>query len=220
MHIERRYIDAADVAKLIRAALREAFPGVAFSVRTSKYAGGASVDVRYVDGPPIAAAEGVARRYAGAYFDGMIDYQGCRYHLLDGHPVRLGANFVFVTRELSADALRAGVAAFHAGGGYQEHEGELVVEEFTDWRGKPAARLRGKPAEGQLSGADHSIYYAERAIATWFDHGRPAAELEARSGPERNRLQDAGDDGYGHGTTGPLIDGKAIHAEREAATLN
>src|SRR5690606_34789441 len=46
-----RYIDAADVAKMIRKNLKSRFPGVKFSVRTSKYSGGASVDVPWFDGP-------------------------------------------------------------------------------------------------------------------------------------------------------------------------
>jgi hypothetical protein len=219
MNIETRYIDAAEVAKLLRAALKEAFPAVTFAVRTSKYAGGASIDVHYIDGPPIDAAERVAERYAGSYFDGMIDYKGSRYHLLDGLSVHFGANFIFVTRDLSAAALRAGIAAAEAAGAFTD--GPLEVEEFTNWRGKPAARLKYRPScADQIAGADGRHCHAERAIATWYDHGRAAADLEPREGPEQRRVQFAGDDGYGQGTVGRLIDPKAIAGEREAATLN
>lgn len=193
MHMERRYIDAADVAKLIRAAIKEAFPTVKFAVRTSKYSGGASIDVNYEDGPPLAAVEAITKRYAGSYFDGMIDYQGSIYHLLDGAPVRLQANFIFTSRHLSTTAMRVGVAAYVAAGHAVE---DLGVEEYQDWRGKPCARLTGPQADGQIWGADGRSWYAEAAIATWYDHGRPAAELEPVSTREFERLQITGDDGY------------------------
>ena len=46
------YLRCAETAKLLlRAALKEAFPEVAFSVRSRTYAGGASIDVTWRDGP-------------------------------------------------------------------------------------------------------------------------------------------------------------------------
>jgi hypothetical protein len=41
-----QYVSAAQTAKLVRVALKQAFPATKFSVRTSTYAGGASVRVR------------------------------------------------------------------------------------------------------------------------------------------------------------------------------
>ena len=67
------YIDTADQAKLIRQALKKAFPGVKFSVRTSRYAGGSSVHVGWTDGPTSSQVEAVAGAYKGGGFDGMID---------------------------------------------------------------------------------------------------------------------------------------------------
>ena len=40
-----KYFTCAETAKLIRQSLKEAFPGVKFSVRSSTYSGGASIDV-------------------------------------------------------------------------------------------------------------------------------------------------------------------------------
>ena len=45
------YLRCAEVAKLLRAALKETFPGVTFSIRSRTYAGGASIDVTWRDGP-------------------------------------------------------------------------------------------------------------------------------------------------------------------------
>jgi hypothetical protein len=72
---EARYIDAADTAKLVRAALKRAFPRVRFGVRTSRYAGGASVQVRWTDGPTTAAVETIVQPYTGREFDAMIDME-------------------------------------------------------------------------------------------------------------------------------------------------
>lgn len=47
--MSREYISCADTAKLIRQAIKEAFPGVKFSVRSSVYSGGASITVEWLD---------------------------------------------------------------------------------------------------------------------------------------------------------------------------
>lgn len=91
-------ISCADTAKLIRQALKEAFPGVKFSVRSSTYSGGASIYVNWTDGPNVAQVEAVSKTFSGAYFDGMQDLKGSTYALLDGEVVRFGADFIFSNR--------------------------------------------------------------------------------------------------------------------------
>lgn len=68
-----RYLSAAETAKLMRAALKKAFPAQKFSVRSSTYAGGASITVRYKDGPTKMRVEAITGQFAGGGFDGMID---------------------------------------------------------------------------------------------------------------------------------------------------
>lgn len=77
-----RYVSCADTAKLVRAALKRSFPGVKFGVRSHVYAGGASIDVSWMDGPTGAMVEAVAGAFAGARFDGMIDMQSSVSHYL------------------------------------------------------------------------------------------------------------------------------------------
>lgn len=72
-----RYIDAAETAKLVRGHLRRTFPDVKFSVRTRRYAGGASVDISWTDGPTDPEVRQATRPYAGKGFDGSIDME---YH--------------------------------------------------------------------------------------------------------------------------------------------
>ncbi len=69
----KRHLSAAETAKLVRQALKDAHPGVKFSVRSHNYAGGASVRVNWTDGPTCREVEATANRYAGADFDGMTD---------------------------------------------------------------------------------------------------------------------------------------------------
>ena len=67
------YLAVAETAKLIRAALKSAFPGVKFAVRSSSYSGGCSVSVRWSDGPLARDVEAIAGAFQGKRFDGMID---------------------------------------------------------------------------------------------------------------------------------------------------
>lgn len=77
-----RYLSAAETAKLVRQALKREFPGVKFSVRSDTYSGGASIDVRWTDGPRTKRVEAVAKQYSGANFDGMIDMKNYKSHWL------------------------------------------------------------------------------------------------------------------------------------------
>lgn len=133
------YLSAAETAKLVRAALKRAFPGVKFSVRSPS-----AIHVRWTDGPTRKAVEAVAGQFQGGAFDGSIDLKISMSHWLlpDGsttiasnpgtvgsmgsipaerewmpHPeaklVRFCADFIFCDRDLSAD-LKARIEAFAA----------------------------------------------------------------------------------------------------------
>jgi hypothetical protein len=150
----KRYLSPAETAKLVRKALRDAHPGVKFSVRTHTYAGGASVHVNWTDGPTAPQVEATAQRYAGATFDGMTDMKSYHDTLLsadDGaEVVRFGADFVSCQRTLS-DEYRAELeheiteftgqpydpsAAYHAAALSDHYDGpaELCVDRHcTNW---------------------------------------------------------------------------------------
>lgn len=66
-------VSAKDTAKLVRYWLGREFPGVKFQVKTSRYAGGAAIDVFWTDGPGVAQVEQVVQPFAGSGFDGMQD---------------------------------------------------------------------------------------------------------------------------------------------------
>lgn len=77
-----RHIDAAEVAKMIRAHLKRTFPGTAFSVRLRRYAGGSSIDVHWTDGPTDAMVDAEVGDWNGHRFDSMIDMAFSQSHWL------------------------------------------------------------------------------------------------------------------------------------------
>ena len=91
--MEPDYLSAADTAKLVRAALKRGFPGARFSVRSATYAGGASIDVAWMDGPPSKLVEGVVGQFAGGRFDSMIDMKiGVQHWLMPDGTVTVASN--------------------------------------------------------------------------------------------------------------------------------
>jgi hypothetical protein len=126
-----RWIDTAEVAKMIRRQLKKAHAGVKFSVRLDRYSGGSSIDIRWTDGPTVKTVEQTTAAFAGRRFDGMIDLQygadswyceehGARVARTYGHGmgldalhesrccgdaelVHFGASFVFENRTLSPE---------------------------------------------------------------------------------------------------------------------
>ena len=100
-----RYISVVETARMLRAALKEAFPGVKFSVRSSSYSMGASINISYTDGPSAEQVKAITGNFEGSYFDGMTDYKGLNYSSINGEEVRFGADFIFVNRIFTAPVL-------------------------------------------------------------------------------------------------------------------
>jgi Large polyvalent protein associated domain 29 len=178
-----KYLSVAETAKLVRSALKESFPRVKFSVRSSSYAGGASIYVRYTDGASFDDVNSVCKQFEGAYFDGMIDYQGYKSHRLDGEKIHFGASYVFCSREYS--------------------------EQFYDNVMQPIAKLYGvepltfeafKRGEAYLWGSDKGLRLGEYLS----DFLRKTSLIEKQHSPTLDRIKFIGDDGYGHGCVGNL----------------
>jgi len=94
------YVSATDTNKLIRAALRESFPGVKFSVRKTP---GGSCRIQWTDGPNAKQVDSLLSAFEGSYVDGMIDYKGQRYAWLDGKEAHFLVDFIFTDREYSRE---------------------------------------------------------------------------------------------------------------------
>jgi hypothetical protein len=136
-----RYLSAAETAKLVRQALKDAHPGVKFSVRSRNYAGGASVRVNWTDGPTCREVETTTRRYKGADFDGMTDTRSYHDALLsteDGaEVVHFGAGFISCQRTIS-DEYRARL--------------EKEIEDFTGEPYNPSEAYHAAAASNTLDG--------------------------------------------------------------------
>jgi hypothetical protein len=127
-----RYIGVADTAKLVRAALKKEFPGVKFRVRSSSYSGGASIDVRWTDGPPSKAVEKVAKRFEGSTFDGMIDLKSHHDSYLDGEMVSFAADYVFCQRDTTRALLEQVIPVVRKRYGI-----EATINEYGGWETGP-----------------------------------------------------------------------------------
>lgn len=106
---KKTYLSVAETAQMLRVALKSAFPGVVFSVRSKSYSGGASINVSWTDGPTDADVSRVTSLYAGASFDGMVDLKSYHDSIVMGADgpkvVHFGADFVFTQRRLSTELL-------------------------------------------------------------------------------------------------------------------
>ena len=182
------YISCAETAKLIRQALKESFAGVKFSVKSHVYSGGASIRIRWVDGPNTAQVEAVSGRFEGAYFDGMIDYKGSRYHKLDGADVHFGADFIFEEREYSDAAVAKAIGkVVRRYGGCEP----ISVEDYRQGRAYSWMNSGGCDLGRALS----------QTLAKNSDR------LAIADSATLARVQFAGDDGYGQGTVGRNFEG-------------
>lgn len=82
IHEQARFLDTAEVAKLVRKDLSKAFPCAQFSVRTKKYSGGSAVYVNWTDGPTTEAVDAICKKYEGKGFDSSIDLSYFIYNWL------------------------------------------------------------------------------------------------------------------------------------------
>jgi hypothetical protein len=100
--ITRDYLTVTEVAKLVRAALKAAFPIIKFSVRSSSYSMGASIRVCWTDGPVPSRVDDIVQAYAVATFDGMQDLKEYKPAMIvGGRKVRSHADFIFCERTIS-----------------------------------------------------------------------------------------------------------------------
>lgn len=73
------YIGVTETAKLIRAALKKAFPGVGFSIKSNRCSMGTSITVRFSGDTSTRDVEKITDAYNRTGFDGMIDGSYARY---------------------------------------------------------------------------------------------------------------------------------------------
>jgi hypothetical protein len=184
-----KYIGCVDTAKLIRAALKESFPAVKFSVTSSQYAGGASINIRYVDGPTSGQVQKVIGVFEGSYFDGMQDYKGQNYANLDGEEVKFGADFIFVNRKSSVQALETATQQVCQMYGVDMSLVKIVDTQYSGaYIDCPATLTAGGRYLNQMV----NLAIADQSFC------------ETQQSKTVARVYSMGDDGYGYGCVGRL----------------
>lgn len=163
--MNREFISATNVAKMIRKGLKESFPGVKFSVVTDKYAGGASIRLQWENGPSPAMVEKLVKVYQSDGGGNMDDSRKHNEQFLDGEPIILGSDFVFCTRDLSEDIVQEQMAAAATALGIAPPEG-------GKWTGE-AIRALSRDEEDMLS----REYNKRRFAYTEFQSPQPSEEF-------------------------------------------
>lgn len=193
--MSKKYLSCAETAKLVRTALKEAFPGVKFSVRSSVYSGGASINVGWTDGPSADQVKGIVSMFEGSYFDGMTDYKGSNYSSLDGQEVRFGADFIFVNRQFTAPYLTR-AASFVLN--YYGLDNEVVIDSGSKYSGAYIKSVNNLPAS---EARGFSAYDIQRRIN---EEASKYSSDDAAESATLNRVGFLGDDGYGYGAVGRI----------------
>lgn len=171
-----KILTCAETAKLIRQVLKESFQGVKFSVKSSTYSGGASVSIRWTDGPNDAQVRAAVGGFKGAYFDGSIDYQGSVYHMMDGQPVQFGADYINTTREHSDAAIEAAIGALCRRYGAQMREQGIERPSVDGFRSGRLWSVRLGANFDDLQGMVHQIL-AKRSDRLSGDRSALAARI-------------------------------------------
>lgn len=193
---DKSYISCADTAKLVRQALKEAFPGHKFSVRSSSYSGGASIDIQWTDGPTDKQVESISNAFEGSYFDGMIDYKGSVYAKLDGKPVHFGANFIHTRREFSDALVQRAIDAIASKYAANFTAHNIPVPTVADYNDGKLYNVHLFGATWNCGGPDT----LQSLIS--FDCSKRTRIANPMPSPTLARVSANGDDGYGAGTVG------------------
>lgn len=190
----KQYLSCAETAVMIRQVLKESFPGVKFSVRSSVYSGGASININYQDGPNVDAVKSAVSIFEASYFDGSIDYKGLNFTAIDGQEVRFGCDFVFVNRKVSDEVYAAAIDAL-----YEKFAG--------NFRNDPLPRVtvadvkNGASLSREIPGMNNGLYggFNRRLDEVVREM---AADFPVQQSATLARISSLGDDGYGQGCVG------------------
>lgn len=185
----RKFISCKGTAVLVRQSLKEAFSGVKFSVKSRTYSMGASIDVRWTDGPNGAQVDAVIARFAGSYFDGMTDYKGNCYHMMDGEQVSFGADSIHTYREDSDLAVARAIDRIFARLAGNFSRDDLQKPTVEDYR-------NGRLFMMQLSGLHHhgnqSVQHEIRAALS-----KHSDRLKVNNSPTAAKIFQTHTDGHG-----------------------
>lgn len=157
-------------AKNMRIQLAEAFPGIKFSVKSSRYSGGDSINVSWIDGPCGRQVDEIIKRYSAGSFDGMEDIYN---YSPDAWNDAFGdAKYVFSQRENSDKAIESALRTVFAKYGFDG----AAKPSAAEYR---AGRCCNVYPEGGGAFDLRDLVYQVAAARTWALNKAPkAVELE------------------------------------------
>lgn len=203
------HLTTAATAIEVRETLKKAFPQTKFSVVSSEYSMGSSIDVRWTDGPTHKQVDAILDAFEGAGFDGMTDCKTYRGpSVWRGRRVIWGADFVHGSRSESAAVLKAAALAAATAC-------SLPVLEIDTTQGYPRVQNGGQGVpwctfvkdDGSLGFAHDShrmeqyeqlIYQYARSISCEATQPHELPQREAQPEPEKPKAREPqpGDPAY------------------------
>ena len=157
-------------AKNIRIELAQAFPGVKFSVKSSRFSGGDSITVSWTDGPNGDQVDAIIDRYSAGSFDGMVDlYTYERNAWTDAFG---DAKYINSSRKDSDKAVESCLRTLRAKYGAAAI-GDATVEQFRN------GKLYEVYPFPNITNGDwslQSMLHKELARRTWMVAKKPAAQ--------------------------------------------
>lgn len=142
-----RKIETKDVAKIARKILKEAFPGLTFSVKSENSTHTPVLRIQWQDGPTEQQVEGYLDRLCGSYYDcsGIDHRRKSRNALMNGESVSFQPWMISYTRSYSEQAVARAVQAYSKR--FPALRDEVGVQEY----------LNGQLTLKQRPGASHSV---------------------------------------------------------------
>ena len=158
-------------AKNVRIELARAFPGVKFSVTTSRFAGGDSLRVKWTDGPTVPQVDAISGRYQAGHFDGMEDLY--TYRKDQSWPVAFGdAKYVQSTRDYSPALVQ--IAIDYLWDRYRPEAPKITVEDYFEGRAWSIVAVKGAcPGDANAQSQIHRFAYKYDCISQSLLDGYP-----------------------------------------------
>lgn len=163
----KAFYDLTDTAKLVRRCLKEAFPGVKFSVRSERFSMGSAIRVAWTDGPLAKVVSDLVGRFQYSGSMRIDDYVHSREHEVGGRPVSFGAKYVSCSRNVSDTVRKA-------------------IDQLSDQEMKAASQklgLRDMPfdtyEDGSLRWRDEYAGRLAHNVPIWKGRQQPCAFAES-----------------------------------------
>jgi len=119
-------------ARNIRKELKNAYPGIKFTVLSERFSMGDAINIRWTDGPCEDSVDDIVRKYKGSSFDGMQDLK--ESVSTDFNSVYGNADYVTTGRDLS-EGIKSKVQAFFESERFAvDRKHEYGFAEQTAWR--------------------------------------------------------------------------------------